>query len=129
MDKIRRYVAEHKLPVLVAVAILMSSALVSVSMYLYYSSDAFRLDLSRPDYAQYRDKINTSEGTEHHFASQGAITPQALDEFLSEYQKEQQKSGGGKAFAHDVLSDEQLGIGSEQRGVTTQDAYGPDDAL
>lgn len=124
MDRLKQFIATHKLPVLVVAVIMLSATLVSVSMYLYYSSDAFRLDLSRPDYTQYRDKINTSEGTEHQFASQGSITPAVLDEFLAEYQKEQQKSSGGKAFLNNVLSDEQLGISGTQSGATTQQIDG-----
>ena len=121
MHKLKTFLQAHTLPVMVASVIVISSVLVSISMYLYYSSDAFRLDLSRPDYAQYRDKIDVAEGTERHFASQGAITPAALDEFLKEYDEEQKKSGGSKAFANDVLSDDQLGIGGAQPGASPQD--------
>ena len=103
--------------------IAVSIVLVGISMYLYYSSDAFRVDLSRPDYVPYRAQIdNSNDHNRDMFEAQGEVTGNVLDSFLQKYKQEEKKADGARAFASDVLSDDQLGIssGNGAGGATTQ---------
>ena len=122
-------ITQYKLPTMVLSVIAVSIVLVGISMHLYYSSDAFRVDLSRPDYVPYRAQIDNSNAHNRDmFEAQGAVTEKVLDNFLQKYKHEVKKADGARAFASDVLSDDQLGIsgGNGAGGATTQ---GQDGAL
>lgn len=108
--------------------IAVSIVLVGISMHLYYSSDAFRVDLSRPDYVPYRAQIdNSNDHNRDMFEAQGEVTGNVLDSFLQKYKQEEKKADGARAFASDVLSDDQLGISGSNGagGATTQGQDGP----
>ena len=130
MDKVRQLgrqivglITQYKLPTMVLSVIAVSIVLVGISMHLYYSSDAFRVDLSRPDYVPYRAQIdNSNDHNRDMFEAQGEVTDKVLDNFLQKYKQEEKKADGARAFASDVLSDDQLGIsgGSGTGGATTQ---------
>ena len=130
MDKIKQLgrrivglITQYKLPTMVLSVIAVSIVLVGISMHLYYSSDAFRVDLSRPDYVPYRAQIdNSNDHNRDMFEAQGEVTGNVLDSFLQKYKQEEKKADGARAFASDVLSDDQLGIsgGNGAGGATTQ---------
>lgn len=116
-------ITQYKLPTMVLSVIAVSIVLVGISMHLYYSSDAFRVDLSRPDYVPYRAQIdNSNDHNRDMFEAQGEVTGNVLDSFLQKYKQEEKKADGARAFASDVLSDDQLGIsgGNGAGGATTQ---------
>ena len=130
MDKVKQLgrrivglITQYKLPTMVLSVIAVSIVLVGISMHLYYSSDAFRVDLSRPDYVPYRAQIdNSNDHNRDMFEAQGEVTDKVLDNFLQKYKQEEKKADGARAFASDVLSDDQLGIsgGNGAGGATTQ---------
>lgn len=130
MDKVKQLgrrivglITQYKLPTMVLSVIAVSIVLVGISMHLYYSSDAFRVDLSRPDYVPYRAQIdNSNDHNRDMFEAQGEVTGNVLDSFLQKYKQEEKKADGARAFASDVLSDDQLGIsgGNGAGGTTTQ---------
>ncbi len=115
---------QHKLPTMVISVIVVSIVLVGISMHLYYSSDAFRVDLSRPDYVPYRAQIdNSNDRNRDMFEAQGEVTGRVLNDFLQKYKQEEKKADGARAFASNVLSDDQLGVnggGNGADGATTQ---------
>lgn len=121
-------ITQYKLPTMVLGVIAVSIVLVGISMHLYYSSDAFRVDLSRPDYVPYRAQIdNSNDHNRDMFEAQGEVTGNVLDSFLQKYKQEEKKADGARAFASDVLSDDQLGISGSNGagGATTQGQDGP----
>ena len=59
MNNIKKFASRYnKFAVFIGSTILVSVLLVSISMFVYYQSDAYRLDLSRPEYTSRRSKIN-----------------------------------------------------------------------
>ena len=65
MDKAREIFIANKVAAFVAIAITIAVLLVSVSMAVYYQSDAYRLDLSRPEYVSKRAEISEEDGRAH----------------------------------------------------------------
>ena len=131
MDKLKqlscrltKLAMQHKLLTMVISVIVVSIVLVGISMHLYYWSDAFRVDLSRPDYVPYRAQIdNSNDHNRDMFEAQGEITGKVLNDFLQKYKQEEKKADGARAFASNVLSDDQLGVngsGNGTGGATTQ---------
>lgn len=111
--KIREVIQGYKLPAFLIGAILLAGALVLVSMRMYYVSGAAQLDLSRPEYVSVRSQINQEKKkkTSDLFDTQGEITEEVLEEFLTIYKDQAAKALDMNAFSNDVLSDEALGIG------------------
>ena len=109
-NAVKRFIDAHKLVVLVVSVILVACALVSISMTLYYRSDAYRIDLSRPEFKDSRSQIVNSEKQETDFPASGAITPDVLKDFYKRYDELSKRAFDSKAFSTDVLSDKQLGL-------------------
>ncbi len=103
-------VAKYKFPLFLSGVIILAIIMVGISMKMYYISGAFQLDLSRPEYAPVRDRINPAPKQQDDFSGQGEVTVQTLDEFLSMYRPEAQKVVEGSGFAEADISDEQLGL-------------------
>ena len=103
-------IEQHRFAAFITGVIGLAIVLVLISMRLYYSSDAFRLDLSRPEYVELRSEITKGSETKDAFEAQGSVDEAVLDDFLRRYNTEADKVLKAKAFANDVLSDEQLGL-------------------
>ncbi len=111
MDKLKQCIERRRLMMFVAGAILVASSLVVVSMRIYYTSDAFRLDLSRPAYESRRSEINQdSKEKNNTFDAQGPVDQKVLDEFLTMYDGESKDASRQNAFSSNVLGDKELNI-------------------
>lgn len=106
----RQYIAQRKLPVFIAGAIGIAVVMVLISMKIYYASDAFRLDLSRPEHVSIREKIDRAPASSDGFAADGDVSVEVLDDFLRQYKKESEKATKVPVFGNDVLSNKQLGL-------------------
>lgn len=91
-------------------AILMAFCLVMVSMYMYNSSGAAQLDLSRPGYKSVRSQATTNSSDFQNYPTTGAIDVKAVNEFEGLYDKQVQKIKTANVFSGDPLSPEALGI-------------------
>lgn len=109
-ERLQKFVNTHKFSVFITGVVGLAVVLVMISMKIYYSSDAFRLDLSRPEYIELRSEINKGTESKDMFDSQGPVDDQVLEDFLKQYKAESDKVTDAKAFSNDVLSDNQLGI-------------------
>ncbi len=101
---------QHKFMLLVGLTIALSLVLVSLSLWLYNTSGAAQLDLSRPGYQTVRDQVNQDKDFEG-FAPSGTITKEALDEFKKKYDKQLKEATAVDSFGGAVMSDDTLGIG------------------
>lgn len=110
MQEIKRYIERHRLLVFILSVIGVALVLVVISMNIYYSTNAYQLDLSRPDFVSLRPHIKRETKPKDEFDSQGTIDKGVLDDFLRRYREEADRVLKAKAFSSDVLSDEELGI-------------------
>ena len=60
------------------------------------------------------------------FEAQGEVTGKVLDDFLQKYKQEEKKADGARAFASDVLSDDQLGVNGSGNGAGSTTTQGQD---
>lgn len=109
--RIKQLIMRYKLPAFLTAAIAMAALLVSISMIVYYNSGASQLDLSRPEYKSVRSQIvQDQKDKDMLFDSQGAITDEVLEDFLTRYKASSEELIELKAFSGEVLSSEQLGF-------------------
>ena len=109
-EKFLALVHRHKLPALLVAVVGLAAVLVSVSISVNYSSGAYQLDLSRPEYKGVRSQIERDKKTDDTFDTQGEADAAVIDDFLGRYQQEADKALKADAYGTDVLSNEQLGI-------------------
>jgi hypothetical protein len=100
---------QHKFMVLVAATIAVSLLLVVVALWLYNTSGAAQLDLSRPGYQSVRDKVEHSNDFDG-FSFSGTIDEEALSEFRDLYDKQLKEATTVESFGGDVMDDDSLGI-------------------
>ncbi len=102
---------QHKFMVLVGMTIVVSLMLVWLSLWLYNTTGAVQLDLSRPGYQAVRDQATKDDGFKG-FASSGSIDKDALSEFRSLYDEQYKRVTTVDSFGGDVMSDTALGVGA-----------------
>ena len=100
---------QHRFMSLVAVTIAISLVLVCISLWLYNSSGAAQLDLSRPDYQSVREQANHSNDFTG-FSASGEINKEALDEFRELYDEQMKEATAIESFGGEVMTDAALGI-------------------
>lgn len=105
----RRFVAGHRLIVLIGGAVVAALALVTLSMTFYHVSGTSQLDLSRPGYEKVRDQAEDNKKTFTEYSATGSINEAALKEFRTLFE-EQAKSAEVDAFGGDPMAPDALGI-------------------
>ena len=105
------FLYKYRFALFVVMSILVAFILVLISMYIYNSSGASQLDLSRPGYKSVRAQAVNSDGDFQNYSSTGPINVTTINEFESLYTSESQKIKAVDAFGGDPLSPDALGIG------------------
>lgn len=108
-------IREYSLATFIAGVIFTSMLMVAISMNIYYESDAYRLDLSHPEYASRRSEIvRAADQKSTEFSAEGPIDNKTIDEFMGLYDAEAKRIVKTQPFANDVLKDKELGVGDNQ---------------
>lgn len=97
----------------ITLSLIVSGFLVIVSMFMYNSSGAAQLDLSRPGYIDVRSQAVNSDSDFQNYSSTGSINQDSINEFKSIFDQQAQKIKVVDAFSGDPLNPGSLGIGSE----------------
>jgi len=61
MNRAKELFRSYKFATFIGLTIAASVLLVSIAMFMYYKTDAYRLDLSRPEYASRRKQISKDD--------------------------------------------------------------------
>lgn len=96
---------------LAAVVVAVVTTVVSVA--IYHNSGDIYLDRSRPGYLPDEEEIEQDgeDQDDYELSGKGAVTAEALDEYLEHLQLELKALDGyGDPFTAEVLSDEHLGV-------------------
>lgn len=101
---------EHRLLLMITASILLAIFLACISLYLYNTSGAAQLDLSRPGYVDIRDKTIDSSSEFKNYATTGPIDQSAINEFKALYDEQADKIKLAAAFKGDPLNPDYLGI-------------------
>jgi len=101
---------KRRFVLLIILAIIISSVLVSVAMMMYDGSGAAQLDLSRPGYVDVRNRTVDSSGEFKNYSSSGTIDQKSIDEFKALYDEQASKTKTADAFKGDPLNPDAMGI-------------------
>jgi len=105
-----KHAKDHKLLILVFASVVISLMMVTVSLYLYSSTGAEQLDLSRPGYVDARNNDGERPKAFEGFSPTGDLDKAALNEFSDLYDVKLKEIVDIDAYNADVLSPKSLGI-------------------
>ena len=105
LEKISQYKFALMILSVVALTVIMTVA----SIWIYTSSGAINIDLSRPGFENIREETSASD-PETQFKSSGPIDKDSVDDFNTRLESLQVKINSMNNFSNDVMSDESLGI-------------------
>jgi hypothetical protein len=109
LTKFWTFIGKHQLASFVTLSIVIAFVMTIISLRVYVTSGAVKLDLSRPGYEQARQEVNDGDNSTP-FSSSGTLTPEALKDFNDRLNKQQTDLGAMGNFADDTLTDENLGL-------------------
>lgn len=89
--------------ILVSGAIIVSLGLVALSLYLYNTSGAAQLDLSRPGYKSISKQVKSTDDS-NKFSDKGSVDKTTVEQFKQLFDTEASKVRNGNSFSSDVLS-------------------------
>ena len=107
-----RFVAvvdRHRLIYGIISALLIAMLLTAVSMALYVSSGASRLDLSRPGYERAREAVQR-DAAEDAFSSTGPLNTDVVTDFQERYTKHRDRLKRYDNYGSTALDDSELQI-------------------
>lgn len=105
VEKLKNY----KFALMITMAVTIAVALSGISVYVYVSTGAINIDLSRPGYEKNREETAYDE-EDTPFSSSGPINEEAINDFNQRLEKIQNELGEMNNFSTDAMSDEALGL-------------------
>lgn len=108
-DKLRKIVESHRITFGVILALLIALVLTSISMALYISSGASRLDLSRPGYESARNEVVRSTDSET-FSATGPMNTSVANDFQNRFTRHRDTLNKLDTYGTSALDDTELQI-------------------
>ena len=108
--RLRKWVVKHQWPVFITVVLIVTTALTGVSMWLYQTSGAAKLDLSRPGYEKIREDVKDGGDNTKPFSPTGTLNKEAVADFRSRYENIKSRLNQMNNYDNAVMSDENLGL-------------------
>ncbi len=110
MERAKKFFDTHQLLFLVLGALTITVILTSVSMHLYVSSGASKLDLSRPGYEKVRENVTQNPTDEKPYSTTGPLDATAIQDFDNRYNRQRAEMNDLGDFGSDALSDSALNL-------------------
>lgn len=107
-------IERHRITYGVIGALLIAMLLTAISMALYVSSGASRLDLSRPGYERVRSDVQRTDEDEA-FSASGPMSSAVADDFQARFSKHRDVLKKLDTYGTNALDDTELQIAPDQQ--------------
>ena len=108
-ERIQLIIDRHRMVYGIIAALIIAMLLTTISMALYVSSGASRLDLSRPGYERVRSEVQ-HDTEEPAFSATGPINSAVADDFQKRFTKHRDTLSKLDTFGTNALDDTELQI-------------------
>lgn len=108
-ERIQHIIERHRMTYGIIGALLIAMLLTAVSMALYISSGASRLDLSRPGYESVRETVGR-DTAEELFSATGPMNSEVANDFQQRFTKHRETLNKLDTFGTNALDDTELQI-------------------
>lgn len=96
-------------------SVIIATITTCVSVYIYHATGDIYLDRSRPGYIAEDETHDDADDNKESFSSEGGVSAEDLEEYKKQLKAvEERLEASADAFNGDALSDETLGIQTEQ---------------
>lgn len=111
----KKWILNHQFVVFVIVALIATCVFTGVSLWLYRSSGAAGLDLSRPGYEEVRTEVKDDNEITKPYSPTGSIDSDSVKDFQSRYEAIKSRLDATNNYSGSVVDDINLGLnpGSE----------------
>lgn len=110
-DRLKLWMQRNQLIVFIIGSILIAFFMTGASLWLYRSSGAAKLDLSRPGYENVRAAVEDDNSGTKPFSPTGELDDKAIKDFRSRYEAIKNKLDKTNNYDEADVSDDNLGIG------------------
>ena len=107
LDRSKELINRHRLPFAIGGALLISILMTVISMSLYFTSGASRLDFSRPGYEQAREQVKDEKPSQN-FNPTGPLNRSVLAEFQKLFDEERATLKSIGNYKDKSMTDESL---------------------
>lgn len=108
--KLKKDIYTHQFVVFVVLALVITGLMTFISLEIYVSSGAVKLDLSRPGYEKLRNDVQQSS-SDQTFSASGDVNSETIKDFNSRVDSSvKDLKNSGKFGGSDALSDTSLGL-------------------
>lgn len=101
----------HRLSLLLVITVVIAVFMTGVSVFIYNTSGAAQLDLSRPGYQSVSNQVGETDKIDT-FSASGPVTADTIKEFMNLYDTQAKKAKAVDAFNGDPLNPEVLEYGT-----------------
>ena len=108
-ERFQHIIDRHRIEYGIVAALLISMLLTAISMALYVSSGASRLDLSRPGYERVRSETQREE-EETTFSATGPMNSSVAEDFQARFTKHRDTLSKLDGYGTNALDDTELQI-------------------
>lgn len=112
--KIINWIKSHQLVMFLFGACVLTVASTVAGLVIYKVSGAYKFDLSRPGYEDVREDIKDDDDNTMPFPTNGVLDPDAIQDFRDRYHRITDRLNKMNDYDAEVLSDENLGLVSEE---------------
>lgn len=111
-ERFKELALKHQLTLAIFLTVVIACIMTSVSLYLYSSSGAIQLDLSRPAYEAARKEI-VNPRSDNDFSTTGAVSKEELDTYQKLFDDQRKDLNSFGRFKDKGLDDESLGLSAD----------------
>ena len=110
IERLKAWVLNNQMLTFIIGAILIAAIMTSVSLWLYQSSGAAKLDLSRPGYEKARTEVDDDNSGTKPFSPIGELNADAIKDFRNRYTSISDKLDKTNNYDESDMSDDNLGL-------------------
>lgn len=109
-SSVTKFWGGHRLALLISMSVILAIGLTTLSMYLYISSGAIQLDLSRPGYQGVSSQTDNSYKVLENYPETGDLDELSIGEFETLFNNQASKAKLIDSFGGDPLSPTSLNL-------------------
>lgn len=110
IERLKSWVIRNQMLTFIITAVLITILMTGVSLGLYRSSGAAKLDLSRPGYEKARAEVEDDNSSTKPFSPTGELNSEAIKDFRNRYGKIRDKLDKTNNYDEADVNDDNLGL-------------------
>ncbi len=121
MERLKAWILGNQMLTFIIGAVLIAIVMTGVSLWLYRSSGAAKLDLSRPGYEKARTEVEDDNSGTKPFSPTGELNSEAIKDFRNRYGSIRDKLDKTNNYDESDVRDDNLGLNPNDENTESTD--------